>query len=110
VAEYLLDPNELAQPTFKDTAVVRLPIWAFQLTLGRFISKRTNDEEYDDELEVEELDNDDEDSEPGKATPSSGSADDFELIEKSVDELGQAKTSGTQKQGGKASKRKNKKR
>ncbi|KAK3300755.1 uncharacterized protein B0H64DRAFT_381781 [Chaetomium fimeti] len=110
VAEYLLDPNELSQPTFKDTAVVRLPIWAFQLTLGRFISKRTNDEEYDDELEVEEMDNDDEDSEPGKATPSSGSADDFELIEKSVDELGQAKTSGTQKQGGKASKRKNKKR
>jgi hypothetical protein len=90
---------------------VRLPLWAFHLTLGRFISKRTDDEEYDDELEVEELDHDDEDSEPGKATPSSGSAEDYELIEKSVDELGQAKTSGTQKQGGKASKRKtNKKR
>ncbi|KAH6650360.1 hypothetical protein F5144DRAFT_42422 [Chaetomium tenue] len=110
VAEFLLDPNELARPTFKDTAVVRLPLWAFQLTLGRFISKRADEEEYDDELEAEELDHDDEDSEPGKATPSSGSGEDYELIEKSVDELGQAKTSGTQKQGGKASKRKTKKR
>lgn len=89
---------------------MRLPFWAFQLTLGRFISKRADEKEYDDELEAEELDHDDEDSEPGKATPSSGSGEDYELIEKSVDELGQAKTSGTQKQGGKASKRKTKKR
>lgn len=55
-------------------------------------------------------DDDDAESEPGKPTPSSGSAEDFELLEKSVDELGQAKTSGSQRQGGKAGKRKNKKR
>lgn len=50
-------------------------------------------------------------SEPGKNTPSTGSAgEDFELLEKSVDELGRAKTTGSQKQGGnKAGKRKNKK-
>jgi hypothetical protein len=107
-----LQPNELTQPTFKDTAVVRLPLWAYQVTLGRFISKRADDAEYDDDeiTEGEALDIDDADSEPGKPTPSSGSAEDFELLEKSVDELGQAKTSGSQKQASKAGKRKNKKR
>ncbi|KAJ4297427.1 hypothetical protein N0V88_004350 [Collariella sp. IMI 366227] len=110
-AEYLLDPNELARPTFKDTAVIRLPIWAFQLTLGRLLPKRAQEfaEDFADE-DVDALDNDDADSEPGKPTPSSGSAEDFELLEKSVDDLGQAKTSGSQKQGGKPTKRKNKKR
>lgn len=92
---------------------MRLPLWIYQLTLGRLVPKRAEDDaEYDgeDTTEGEGLDNDDADSEPGKLTPSSGSAEDFELLEKSVDELGQAKTSGTQKQGGKASKRKTKKR
>jgi len=95
---------------------VRLPLWAYQLTVGRVFPKRAEDEvdEYDGEeaTEVEAVvDNDDADSEPGKPTPSSGSAEDFEMLEKSVDELGQAKTSGSQKQGGKAaSKRKTKKR
>ncbi|AEO53789.1 hypothetical protein MYCTH_76502 [Thermothelomyces thermophilus ATCC 42464] len=109
VAEFLLDPDELVRPTFKDTAVVRLPLWIYRLTLGRVFSKRTEDggEGGDEVTEVEVVD-DDADSEPGKATPSSGSAEDFELLEKSVDELGQAKSSGTQKPGGKASKRKNK--
>lgn len=91
---------------------MRLPLWAYRLTLGRLISKRTEDaaEDEGEEAEAEILDNDDADSEPGKLTPSTGSAEDFELLEKSIDELGQAKASGNQKQGGKASKRKNKKR
>ncbi|KAL2154525.1 hypothetical protein VTH82DRAFT_3201 [Thermothelomyces myriococcoides] len=110
VAEFLLDPDELVRPTFKDTAVVRLPLWIYRLTLGRLFAKRTADggKGGDEATEVEVVD-DDADSEPGKATPSSGSAEDFELLEKSVDDLGQAKSSGTQKPGGKASKRKNKK-
>ena len=104
-------PNELAQPTFKDTAVVRLPLWAYRLTLGRLVTKRVEGvagDEDEEATEVEVLDNDDADSEPGKPTPSSGSAEDFELLEKSVDELGQAKTSGSQKQVSKAGKRKTK--
>ncbi|KAK4098830.1 hypothetical protein N658DRAFT_526028 [Parathielavia hyrcaniae] len=113
VAEFLLDPTELARPTFKDTAVVRLPLWAYRLTLGRLIFKRADDgtEDYAEENpELDAVDDEGGDSESGKPTPSSGSAEDFELLEKSVDELGQAKTSGSLKQGGKASKRKNKKR
>jgi len=108
-----LQLNELPCPTFKDTAVVRLPLWAFQLTLGRFLPKgvaKVEEDEYDDE-EAEPLVVEEEDSEPGKATPSTGSAEDFELLEKSVDDLsGEVKASGSQKQGNKAAKRKNKKR
>ncbi|KAK4224800.1 hypothetical protein QBC38DRAFT_484683 [Podospora fimiseda] len=103
VGEFLLDPSELPQPTFRDTAVIRLPIWAFNSTVGRLLPKRadTNAEEYEEVAEA------DSDSEPGKHTPNSTGSE-FELLEKSVDELGQAKASGTQKQ--KANKRKNKKR
>ncbi|KAK0657078.1 hypothetical protein B0T16DRAFT_425434 [Cercophora newfieldiana] len=111
VAEFLLDLNELPCPTFKDTAVVRLPLWAFQLTLGRFLPKGVAKVEAEEgEEEGEPLVADEEDSEPGKATPSTGSAEDFELLEKSVDDLGEAKATGSQRQGNKAGKRKNKKR
>ncbi|KAK4192848.1 hypothetical protein QBC35DRAFT_399260 [Podospora australis] len=107
VAEYLLDPTEIAQPTFKDTAVIRLPLWAYSLTVGRLFSKKSSDgeDDYEEEIDTEVVD-DDEESEPGRATPSSGSAEDFELLEKSVDSLGQAKASGTQKSASKTSKRK----
>jgi hypothetical protein len=90
---------------------VRLPLWAFQTTLGRFLPQgvaKVEEEEHEDEAEP--LVGDDEDSEPGKATPSTGSAEDFELLEKSVDDLGEAKATGSQKQGNKAGRRKNKKR
>ncbi len=52
----------------------------------------------------------DEDSEPGKRTPSTDSAEEFELLEKSVDDLGKAKSTGASQKSGKASKRKTKKR
>jgi len=93
---------------------VRLPLWAFQLTVGRFLPKgAAGIVEGEDEMEEsKELlgGEDEEDSEPGKATPSTDSAEDFELLEKSVDDLGEAKASGSQRQGNKAGKRKNKKR
>ncbi|KEY70601.1 hypothetical protein S7711_02205 [Stachybotrys chartarum IBT 7711] len=101
VNEFLLDPNEVAPPTFLDTAVFQTPVWLYQLTLGRFISPKASDE-------VADLIDEDE-SDGAQPTPSSDSAaDDFELLE-STDSLAKAKTSGAQ-QGGKASKRKNKKR
>lgn len=89
--------------------MIRLPLWAFQLTLGRFLPNRAPKAEDDGE-EEHLLDEEEHDSEPGKATPSTDSAEDFELLEKSVDDLGEAKVSGSQRQGNKASKRKNKKR
>ncbi|UKZ77145.1 hypothetical protein TrVFT333_004864 [Trichoderma virens FT-333] len=98
VNEYLLDPNELLQPTFRDTAVVRVPLWIFQSTAGRFLSKGSANAETD-ELE--------EDSDvPQHTPPSSESAgEDFEMLDKSTDSLSKVKTSGAQ-QGGKPVKRK----
>lgn len=111
-AEYLLDPNELHRPTISDTAIVRLPLFFYGLTVGRLFAKKKRSADDVDEAEYEEVaDQDDDDSEPGKATPNTtDSAEDFELLEKSVDELGQAKSTGIQKGGNKAGKRKNKKR
>lgn len=96
--------------------MVRLPIWAYNRTLGRFLSKSDAAESGEYEAAAQEDHEEeavsDNSSEPGKDTPSTGSAgEDFELLEKSIDELGRAKTTGSQKQGGnKAGKRKNKKR
>ncbi|KAL7927697.1 hypothetical protein ACQKWADRAFT_10635 [Trichoderma austrokoningii] len=101
VNEYLLDPNELLQPTFRDTAVVRVPAWIFQLTVGRYLSSSAS----------AEGDAAEEDSDiPQHTPPSSESAgEDFELLDKSTDSLSKAKSSASQ--GGKPVKRKsNKKR
>jgi curved DNA-binding protein CbpA len=104
VHEFLLDPNEIAQPTIMDTAVMKAPFWVFQMTVGRFLPGKKD--EYVEEDEYVE----DADSDVQQPTPSSSSAgDDFEMLDKSTDSLSKAKTTGAQ-QGGKASKRKNKKR
>lgn len=89
----------MAQPTFSDTAVVRLPLYVFNLTLGRFIAKKDAEVESD-VSEVEE------ETDAAQRTPSDS---DFELLDKSTDSLGKAKSSGMEKSG-KSSKRKNKKR
>ncbi|KAF4459280.1 hypothetical protein FALBO_13951 [Fusarium albosuccineum] len=102
VHEFLLDPNELAKPSIKDTAVVRAPVWLFNLTAGRFLTKTSD-------LEIE-IPGDEDDSDVPQRTPSTDSAgEDFELLDKSTDSLSKAKASGAQ-QGGKANKRKGKKR
>ena len=63
-------PSELAQPTFKDTALYRVPIWAFNRTAGRFLNKASTEEDEDE-------------ADAGVDTPSSSSgADDFEVLEK----------------------------
>ncbi|KAL8414961.1 hypothetical protein RB594_005970 [Gaeumannomyces avenae] len=110
LAEFLLDPNEMAKPTIKDTALFRLPIWAYRSTAGRILG---GNKDYE-ALPAEDIDDeptpadDDDSSEPGKRTPSTDSAEDFELLEKSTDSLGEAKSA--QGKGNKsASKRKQKK-
>lgn len=96
-----IQPNELAQPTFKDTAVVRVPAWIFNATAGRFLPQKSEEDDF------EVLDEDDSDA--AQPTPSTDSAgEDFEILDKSTDSLSKAKTSGASQ--GKASKRKNKKR
>lgn len=96
-------PNELAKPTFGDTAVVRVPVWFFNMTAGRFLPSKTP------ELEIEIAADEADDSDVPQRTPSTDSAgEDFELLDKSTDSLSKGKASGAQQ--GKANKRKGKKR
>lgn len=77
------------------------------------LSKRNSDESSEDELDDEQpVEDDEDDSEPGKRTPSTDSAEDFELLDNSVESLGKdvARASGASQKQGKAGKRKNKKR
>ncbi len=79
-------PNELLQPTIKDTALYRVPLWAYNSVAGRFLNKAEPTEE-------------DEDFDEAQNTPSSSSgAEDFEVLEK-------VKTS-SQTENGKAIRRK----
>ncbi|KAI0139669.1 hypothetical protein BJ166DRAFT_118929 [Pestalotiopsis sp. NC0098] len=105
VQEFLLDPNEVPIPTIRDTAVVRLPIWAFR----RIFGKKDAEENFAEEQEaVEELVDDD--SDVPQRTPSSTDSD-FELLDASQSIQDLAKASGSKAQsGGKAKKRNNKKR
>ncbi|RDW64182.1 putative endoplasmic reticulum located J-protein ERJ5 [Coleophoma crateriformis] len=67
--EFLLDPNELPQPSIKDTALVRFPVWVFNQSAGRFLNKAPAEDASSEE--------------GGEATPSSSDAEeDFEVLEK----------------------------
>jgi len=107
VMDFLLDPNELAKPTIKDTALVRLPVWAFKSTVGKFLGSKTSGTADDEELD--EAANEDSSSSPGQRTPSADSTEDFELLDKSVEDLNKSKVSGSQAQSGNSKKRTNKK-
>lgn len=86
-----------------DTAIVRVPVWAFRSTVGRFLPKG-NPEVTEEEVGA------DEDSDAPQHTPSTDSAgEDFELVDQSTDSLSKGKTSGAQLSG-KSNKRKGKKR
>lgn len=78
----------------------------YRRTVGRVLHKKTaNDADSDledDDIAAAESDTS---SGPGKHTPDS---DDFELLEKSVDDISAAKTTGSQPQSNKNNKRKSK--
>jgi len=67
--QFLLDLNEFPQPTVKDTALVRVPVWAYETITSRFLKKKEAADE-DSDLDAED-------------TPASSSgAEDFEVLEK----------------------------
>ncbi|KAK8050347.1 DnaJ domain-containing protein [Apiospora phragmitis] len=115
--EFLLDvvrqPNELPKPSIRDTAVFQLPIWAYSATVGRALgSKQDAFEEQDLAEEVaQQLVEDDSSSDAPQRTPSSDSAEDYEMVDtsKSVEDLAK-KATGSQSQSSKAKKRNSKKR
>ncbi|KAI1773941.1 hypothetical protein F4818DRAFT_420293 [Hypoxylon cercidicola] len=116
--EFLLDPNELHKPTVRDTALFKLPSWAYSATLGRVFgipkSADNLDEHVDEDEEIEVAEEliDDSSSDQPQRTPSTDSAEDFELLEKSVDSLAgkPGKATGSQAQQQNKAKKRNKKR
>ncbi|KAI1087704.1 hypothetical protein F5B19DRAFT_474608 [Rostrohypoxylon terebratum] len=116
VEEFLLDLNEFPRPTIRDTALFKLPKWAYAATLGKALSPKSadnQDEQADSDLELEvqeteaPIDDDSSSSSPAQRTPSTDSAEDFEMLEKSVEDLpsSKPKSTGTQVQQQKAKKR-----
>lgn len=82
---------------------MRLPIHIFNLTLGRFTGNKESPLDSPSG-EIDEV------VDASQRTPSNESVgDDFELLDKSTDSLGKAKSSAMEKSG-KSGKRKNKKR
>ncbi|KAF2454777.1 hypothetical protein BDY21DRAFT_94283 [Lineolata rhizophorae] len=55
--EYLLDVDEIPKPTFRDTALVRLPVWLFRKSVGRFVGVGTDPQESDLPPELEQDEN-----------------------------------------------------
>lgn len=101
-------PNEVPQPTIKDTALFRLPGYMYARTVGRVLGQQASGSEEDS---AEEFADDDDNSETGaQRTPSTDSADDFELLEKSVDSLPKAKTTSSQARSSSKAKKRSKKR
>ena len=55
VQEYLLDPEDVLKPTVRDTALVRLPMFLYRRTVGKFVGgKPQEEEEYSEGEEMAE--------------------------------------------------------
>ncbi|KAK8197767.1 hypothetical protein IWZ00DRAFT_151100 [Phyllosticta capitalensis] len=50
--EFLLDVGEIPKPTFRDTAVVRLPVWAYRKSVGRLFGS-SHDEAAEHDIHVD---------------------------------------------------------
>ncbi|MCJ1371673.1 hypothetical protein MMC20_002892 [Loxospora ochrophaea] len=62
-AEYLLDPNEIPQPTIRQTVLFRLPVWAYRSVKSRLTGHKAEEEESDKpELERENSDTEEEET------------------------------------------------
>ncbi|KAI1151705.1 hypothetical protein F4825DRAFT_349188 [Nemania diffusa] len=105
VHEFLLDPNELPPPTWKDTALYKLPGWLYAFTTRKVTGVPPAGAEADDAQDLED-DSADSDAAAAQRTPSTDSADDFELLEKSVEDLPQPKATGSQAQSSSSNKAK----
>jgi hypothetical protein len=68
-------PNELPKPTLKDTALYRAPIWAYHVTVGRFLHKSKT-------AKHDETSSDEEDEPAAEAEDGSDGVEDFEVLDK----------------------------
>ncbi|KAF8426407.1 hypothetical protein EV426DRAFT_28624 [Tirmania nivea] len=71
--ELPLDIKEIQSPSWKDTAVVRLPMWVFNKTVGRFLGKKAEEvSEYEDVEKEEAEEEEDEAEKEGEAGEGAG--------------------------------------
>ncbi len=68
--EYLLDVDEIPRPTIRQTVLVRLPVWLFDISVGRFLNLSQTPSTEDDPDEAESG-IEDSDQAIAKARPSS---------------------------------------
>ncbi|KAJ5364421.1 uncharacterized protein N7496_010134 [Penicillium cataractarum] len=54
--EFLLDINEIQRPSFRDTVVCKLPVWAYRKTVGRVLGSSDAVEEEEDVQAAELVD------------------------------------------------------
>ena len=52
--EYLLDPEEIPQPTYRDTVVFKLPAWIFDTAKARIMGRKKDAENSDEDASSEE--------------------------------------------------------
>ena len=71
--EFLLDGDEIARPTIKDTALYRLPLWVYHNAFDRF-RKSLAEDAKDDEVATVTISDPDEDQDSGSS---------FEILETS---------------------------
>lgn len=125
----LLQPNEIPPPTFRDTALYRLPIWLYTVTTTLATAPRTGmkslrgaaveDSDISDAKEEAADSSDDDDSDDNQPTPDSDSTNGdggFEVLTSGGEESKKpassqkAKASGAQQHGGAKAKKRGKKR
>jgi hypothetical protein len=88
-----------------------MPGLIYALTIGKVLGQSTSAAASEDDSAEEFVDDDDNsESAAAQRTPSTDSADDFEHIEKSVDDLLKSKATSSQAQSGGKAKKRNKKR
>jgi hypothetical protein len=80
--EFLLDPNELLAPTIRDTALYRMPIWAYNRALGLVNKSPKVEEDTSSDDEVHDVEPE-ASSSAVAGKDSSTEAEDYELLEKS---------------------------
>ena len=49
-----LQPEEIHKPTVYDTVLFRLPVFAYNQSIGRFLNKQAADEEFAELINVDE--------------------------------------------------------
>jgi hypothetical protein len=83
-----IQPNEIPKPTLKDTALGQVPLWVYNITIGRILHKAQTSQDPSDHLDDPHDSEDDEDdteqaaADADPTVDANDDAEDFEVLEK----------------------------